>query len=375
MKTTVLFLLSGVLSLAASNQAKSQAILLHDSPSASAVNRAVLLAHGVTFNEDSTCRTTNDPYEFPARVFAGPNPERARRWRNGDRPIYWSTNMPPDGNPADEGRCIVSPYFRPAIPMKKQDIEVFSLRLQANEVAIANVRDRDGFSIAVVNPAEISELIFQVAEADVPILGRVGAHAQVRLKLRAGHAARLYRQWPFAKDPYRTTDELFFTVQGAGARNVTEGREITPDFVLNTLDGSLHLMLAVQTKEFRVLDTYSWWKNLSVAQYRMHLSQAEMTRYVHEFLRISSQRRLGRHYLLTARNCASEQFRALDAATGRPFGIGTRWPPWTDGTVYPGKNTEALLERNLIHDLKEDFIGYFEDEPATRTILVNNNLR
>lgn len=110
-------------------------------------------------------------------------------------------------------------------------------------------------------------------------------------------------------------------------------------------------------------------KNANINQYPLQLNHNEINRYIDKFLRISSESRLNKHYLLTERNCTNGQFRLLEYAKGHQFQPDCLWPPWTNGTIHPDKSAEALRTRGLIAPDEVNAIGHYEEEPAVLELL------
>ncbi|MBE9174303.1 DUF4105 domain-containing protein [Synechocystis salina LEGE 06155] len=363
-KSTVIKVLVGALAVVLMGSEATGA-----EPECRAINREVLMSHGMTFNEDASCRQTDDPYEFPSRVFIRPDPDRVRRWQNEDGRLFWSTATPPGANPADAGQCVNVEHFRPVIGITPGELNFLGLKPTENQVVIANVRDLDGFAIAVFSRDSIADMIFQVVEADVPVLGHLGIHSQVRMRLKPGHQVLLHHQWPYEAVPYKIVDELFFSIHGVGSGQEIGRINYNPKLLLSVLDGSRLLVFAIHTREFRLWDTYARLKNANINQYPLQLNHNEINRYIDEFLRISSERRLNKHYLLTERNCTNGQFRLLEYAKGRQFQPDCLWPPWTNGTIHPDKSAEALRTRGLIAPDEVNAIGHYEEEPAVLELL------
>lgn len=308
-------------------------------PAPSAGQAPDLAAAGFNHNESLRCVRDGDPFEVPAYLFATPAPQ-------GKPETITVVGGTMTGFPADEGKCVDTGKYRPALKLTARQRSAYGVGLDKAMLAVANVRHLDRFYVASIPLDAVRDLYFQVAYYRLPVIGPRGGHSQVRVLF--SRPVRLVPQYPADPAGAIEADSLIFSVQAVG----TDPKLVDP---LRVVDGSMLLGMGVYTVQCKLADQFREMPGVETRQYRLRLSDAEKKAYVRAYLDEAHSRRLSSYFNLLTNNCNTTQFSLLGRV--RPGGGGSARP------YDPASAALELAARTLI-GAGDQLINFEKEEEA-----------
>jgi hypothetical protein len=327
----------------------------------------VLLNHGIAFNEDSakciTAEEKGDPYVIPATV--------------PPKPAGFFKQLP-----ADAGKCVSTGRDRPSLEMHGCELSFYDLQEDPSRIYVANVGGLDDllkpqFFVASIPISSIKSMAFQIVVRKMPIIGEMGAHAQVRLKF--DEDVILKPQFPINNSRVERTRDLILSTQGPGVGYEAESS------LGASLDGSKVVSMGTYTVPNKVIMQSVLSPSLRVDQYPLQLSKEKMIQFVRSYYRIAKFKRSSETFYMSVLtkdnvNCNTTLFSILDAVMEDSYSASQRdeivkglalgfMKDPKAAVMNPSFASLGLRLRGLIQDEKASNAGSMLDEPEAKSTM------
>ncbi|RUR86079.1 hypothetical protein ACF3DV_00655 [Chlorogloeopsis fritschii PCC 9212] len=254
-------------------------------------------------NEDERCKKSDDPFVVPAYIFSTPD---SKTISSPALKIIGSYTTAPQ----EHKQCVDQSQYRPVLSLTNREKLQYGFEDRGDEqIFVANVRHvRAGnhshtWYVASIPIKSVTNMTFQVAMRQEPVLGVRGMHSQIRIAF--DEPVILKQQFPVDTKEEIRVNELIFSFQGVTKSGVQ--LDLT-----RGVDGSSLLAGGIYTANAKLYDAFVNNSTKSMRQFLLNLPRDRMIAYIKKFITKSNYQRLSHRFSLFGSNCNSNQYYILD---------------------------------------------------------------